>query len=121
MNSMSSVLSYNQFDFGPIFKHGEQVKDERREKHEPSFVKQMIYFILFMILNLGLVLNYVTFKKIQSSKCPNHRLTISTEITMMSMDSVLMVDTNGIIHSLSKLQVRLKKTHSTLLIHYHLG
>ena len=35
-----------------------------------------------------------------------HRLTISAEITMMSMDSVKMVDTNGNIHSLTKLQVR---------------
>ena len=35
-----------------------------------------------------------------------HRLTVSAEITMMSMDSVKMVDTNGNIHSLTKLQVR---------------
>ncbi len=54
MNSMSSVLSYNQFDFGPIFKHGEKAKiEKRREKHLPSFAKQMIYFILFTALNLG--------------------------------------------------------------------
>ena len=54
MNAMSSVLSYNQFDFGPIFKHGDKAKEERRgEKHQPSFAKQMIYFILFTVLNLG--------------------------------------------------------------------
>ena len=35
-----------------------------------------------------------------------HRLTISAEITMMSMDSVKMVDTNGNLHSLTKHQVR---------------
>lgn len=57
---MSSVLSYNQFDFGPIFKHGEKAmekaKTEKRgEKHQPSFSKQMIYFILFTLLNLGFV------------------------------------------------------------------
>ena len=34
------------------------------------------------------------------------RLTISVEITMMSMDSVKLVDINGNIHMLSKLQVR---------------
>ena len=57
LNSMSSVLSYNQFDFGPIFKHGEKAKEEKRgEKHQPSFVKQMIYFMLFTILNLGYVI-----------------------------------------------------------------
>ena len=54
---MSSVLSYNNFDFGPIFKHGEKAKKEKRgEKHQPSFVKQTIYFMLFTILNLGYVI-----------------------------------------------------------------
>ena len=51
---MSSVLSYNQFNFGPIFKQGDKAKKEKRvEKHQPSFVKQLIYFILFSVLNLG--------------------------------------------------------------------
>ena len=61
MNAMSSVLSYNQFDFGPIFKHGEKAKEE---KHQPSFVKQLMYFILFIVLNLGYVsiLLHLTFK-----------------------------------------------------------
>ena len=54
MNAMSSVLSYNQFDFGPIFKHGDKAKEE--EKHQPSFVKQLLYFILFIMLNLGYVI-----------------------------------------------------------------
>ena len=57
LNSLSSVLSYNQFDFGPIYKHGEKAKEEKRgEKHQPSFVKQMIYFMLFTMLNLGYVI-----------------------------------------------------------------
>ena len=51
---MSSVLSYNQFDFGSIFKHEKKANIEKRgEKHQPSFAKQLIYFILFTILNLG--------------------------------------------------------------------
>ena len=55
---MSSVLSYNQFDFGPIFKHGEKaMKEKRGEKHQPSFVKQTIYFMLFTMLNLGYVIS----------------------------------------------------------------
>ena len=57
LNSMSSVLSYNQFNFGPIFKHEDKANEEKREeKHQPSFVKQMIYFMLFSILNLGYVI-----------------------------------------------------------------
>ena len=64
MNAMSSVLSYNQFDFGPIFKHGEKAKEERRgEKHQPSFVKQLMYFILFTVLNLGYVKKHFTLIK----------------------------------------------------------
>ena len=60
---MSSVLSYNQFNFGPIFKHGEKAKEEKRgEKHQPSFAKQMIYFILFTVLNLGFEIFKSTFK-----------------------------------------------------------
>ena len=108
MNAMSSVLSYNQFDFGPIFKHGDKAKEERRgEKHQPSFVKQLMYFLLFTVLNLGYVsiLLLVMFE-IKNFKC---RLTISVEITMMSMDSVKLVDVNGNIHILSKLQVRSNK------------
>ena len=100
---MSSVLSYNQFDFGPIFKNGVKAKEEKRgEKHQPSFVKQTIYFMLFTILNLG----YVIIQKVFVREYFKKRLTISAEITMMSMDSVKMVDTNGNIHSLTKLQVR---------------
>ena len=103
MNAMSSVLSYNQFDFGPIFKHGDKAKEERRgEKHQPSFVKQLLYFILFIVLNLG----YVIILPLITLRYTIYRLTISTEITMMSMDSVKLVDINGNIHMLSKLQVR---------------
>ena len=103
---MSSVLSYNQFDFGPIFKHGGKAKEEERgEMHQPSFVKQMIYFILFTILNLGYVIFLAHFLSFSISKSSKHRLTISVEITMISMDSIKMVDTNGNLHSLTKLQV----------------
>ena len=120
---MSSVLSYNQFDFGPIFK--QKAKEEKkREATQPSFMKQMIYFILFMVLNLGFVLillliNFVKYLKNHFSHIKTqsynfclfcqmfqiHRLTISTEVTMMSLDSVKLEDTNGKIHMLSKFQV----------------
>ena len=67
LNSMSSVLSYNQFDFGPIFKNGEKAKEEKRgEKHQPSFVKQMIYFMLFTMLNQGyvIILVYAVYQRV---------------------------------------------------------
>ena len=98
---MSSVLSYNQFYFGPIFK--QKAKEEKkREATQPSFMKQMIYFILFMVLNLGFVIILLLFF---CHMFQIHRLTISTEVTMMSMDSIMLVDTNGDIHMLTKFQV----------------
>ena len=62
-------MSFNEFDFGPIFKHGDKAKEEKKgEKHQPSFAKQMIYFILFTVLNLGfeifkkkLIFKYITY------------------------------------------------------------
>ena len=53
-------MSYNQFDFGPIFKHGKKAREEKEKRREaiPSFMKQMIYFILFIVLNLGYVLSF---------------------------------------------------------------
>ena len=50
LNSFSSVLSYNQFDFEPIFTKKMRVKEV---KHEPTLVKQGIYFLLMTTLNLG--------------------------------------------------------------------
>ena len=51
MNSFSSVLSYNQFDFEPIFTKNK--KDQKRVRHEPTMVKQSIYFLIMVILNIG--------------------------------------------------------------------
>ena len=61
LNSTSSVLSYNHFDFGPLFSGEDKVRKEKREqeKHQPTFVKQMVYFMLFTILNLGSVISLI--------------------------------------------------------------
>ena len=49
---MSSVLSYNVFDFTTVFK--KEDKDKKSLKnHEPSFTKQMLYCVGFISLNLG--------------------------------------------------------------------
>ena len=82
---MSSVLSYNQFNFGPIFKRGEKAKEEKKgEKHQPSFAKQMIYFILFTVLNLGFEIFYKYFK---ITSLLHFRLTISTEMLVSCSES----------------------------------
>ena len=53
-NSISSVLSYNNFDFGPIFSKKESSrKNSTEQKHESTFIKQTLYFALFCFLNLG--------------------------------------------------------------------
>ena len=52
---MSSVLSYNVFDFTTVFaKADKNIKEKKRaENHEPTFVKQMLYCLGFISLNLG--------------------------------------------------------------------
>ena len=53
-NSTSSVLSYNNFDFGPIFsKQKSNGMDSDGQRHEPTFFKQTFYWLLFTVLNLG--------------------------------------------------------------------
>ena len=54
LNTFSSILSYNQFDFEPIFSKKDGTSKERRKVlHEPTFVKQTLYFLIMVILNLG--------------------------------------------------------------------
>ena len=49
---MSSVLSYNVFEFTEVFE--KEDKDKKRlQNHEPSFAKQMLYCVGFISLNLG--------------------------------------------------------------------
>lgn len=47
LNSFSSILSYNVFDFGNVF------RKKNVTNHESSFFKQMLYFGIFLVLNLG--------------------------------------------------------------------
>ena len=50
LNSWSSVLSYNHFNFGPIFS-----KDQENISHESTFVRQALYFFINMASNIGQV------------------------------------------------------------------
>ena len=55
-NSTSSVLSYNNFDFGQIFSKDNQkpnLKNLGKERHEPTLFKQVFYFLLFTAMNTG--------------------------------------------------------------------
>ena len=53
-SSLSSVLSYNSFDFGQIFsKKDDKSKAKKKVRHEPTVVKQTIYFLIMTSLNLG--------------------------------------------------------------------
>ena len=62
MNSLSSILSYNNFDFEPIFNNGGKSKIVRKVRHESTLTKQMIYFFMFTILNAGyLIISCYTF------------------------------------------------------------
>ena len=67
LNSFSSVLSYNQFDLEPIFTEKKAKSNsleklflstekkalQKRVRHEPTMVKQGIYFFIMTTLYLG--------------------------------------------------------------------
>ena len=50
---MSSVLSYNVFDFTTVFAKEDKNVTDKKRNHEPTFVKQMLYCLGFISLNLG--------------------------------------------------------------------
>ena len=77
LNSLNSVLSFNNLDFTDIFYHGKETDEMEHNKeisnedngndelqheltyeyeeqiHDSTFVKQFLYFILFLFINLG--------------------------------------------------------------------
>ena len=53
---MSSVLSYNDLDLEPVLEEGIKGKRSKAKDgplHEPTFMKQLLYFLLMTILNFG--------------------------------------------------------------------
>ena len=53
---MSSVLSYNDLDLEPVLEEGIKGKRSKAKDgplHEPTFMKQFLYFVLITILNVG--------------------------------------------------------------------
>ena len=52
-NSSSSVLSYNSFNFKEVFDHEKRISEKKRELHEPTFMKQLLYFLIFTSLFIG--------------------------------------------------------------------
>ena len=55
LNSLSSILSYNNFNMDQMFGKAQGTdmkKDKAKKTHHSSFLKQTIYFILMVILNL---------------------------------------------------------------------
>ena len=53
---MSSVLSYNDLDLEPVLEGGIKGKESEERGgplHEPTFMKQFLYFLLMTIMNVG--------------------------------------------------------------------
>ena len=53
LNSLSSVLSYNNFNFETIFSDKDTKQPQKNVDHESTFVKQLIYFLMVTSLNAG--------------------------------------------------------------------
>ena len=57
---MSSVLSYNDLDLEPVLEEGikgESFMAKDGPLHEPTFMKQFLYFILMTKMNVGYEIN----------------------------------------------------------------
>ena len=54
LNSCSSVISYNNFDFEPIFGKKKNGSSDEKESvgHESTFMKQTLYFLITLVLNV---------------------------------------------------------------------
>ena len=53
LNSYSSVLHYNHIDYQALL---EEEKKKNKKPHDPTLIRQLIYFLIFCFLFLGLVI-----------------------------------------------------------------
>ena len=50
MNSYSGVLNYNQMDYQAML--NEDYKNKKKKYHQSSLIRQIIYFLIFLIMFL---------------------------------------------------------------------
>ena len=50
MNSYSCVLNYNQIDYQAML---DKEKKTKKEYHEPTMIRQIVYFLIFFFMFLG--------------------------------------------------------------------
>ena len=58
LDAMSSVLSFNDLDLGPVLEEGIKGKREKKKDgplHEATFMKQFFYCLLMIIMNVRYV------------------------------------------------------------------
>ena len=89
----------NNFDFEPIFNNVGKSKIERKVRHESTLTKQMIYFLMFTILNAGYLMLHICIIMVLKW----FRLTAST-VAYMNPEMKL-IDVNGDPHRLTPDQV----------------
>ena len=55
LNSLSSILSYNNFNVDQMFGQSlnSRKENQKYKKHQKTFLKQLAYFIIMAILYLG--------------------------------------------------------------------
>ena len=52
MNSYSCVLNYNQIDYQGMLYKEENKNKEKKEYHESTLIRQIVYFFIFLIMFL---------------------------------------------------------------------
>ena len=76
---MSSVLSFNDLDLGPVLEEGIKGKREKRKDgplHETTFMKQFFYCLLMIIMNVRYVFKFSSLLHVSTIlsayQCPQH-------------------------------------------------
>ena len=98
------MISYNNFDFEPIFGKKKNGSSDEKENvgHESTFMKQTLYFLITLVLNVMWVdtddnISYCSIFAV-------FRLTVLT-LASVTPEGMILVDRNGIHRELTETQV----------------
>ena len=107
---MSSVLSFNDLDLGPVLTEGIKGKEEKKKKkdeplHEATFMKQFFYCLLMIIMNVGFV--FISPTCLFLKKLSKYSFSLSVSTAQNISDTMEIKDVNGRPHPLTQYQVQM--------------
>ena len=108
MDAMSSVLSFNDLDLGPVLEEG--IKGEREKGkdgplHEATFMKQFFYCLLMIIMNVRYV--FITYTCLFLQFLSKYSFSLSVSTALNFSHTMEIKDVNGRPHPLTQYQVQM--------------